>query len=71
MVDIKTYAKDMTPIKLLQMAINTFADAEMTHDVISRKVHMMGFQGAKRYNRYRRGKKKTDKRTFVFSCLCF
>ena len=49
MVDIKTYAKDMTPIKLLQMAINTFADAEMTHDVISRKVHMMGFQGAKRY----------------------
>lgn len=53
MVDIKTYAKDMTPIKLLQMAINTFADAEITHDVISRKVHMMGFQGAKRYNRYR------------------
>lgn len=51
MIDIKTYAKDMTPIKLMQMLINLFAESEMTHDVISRKMHMLGFQGAKRYNR--------------------
>lgn len=50
MVDIKTYAKDMNVIKLMQMAVDLFAEVEMTHDVISRKTHMMGYQGAKKYN---------------------
>lgn len=53
MVDMKNYARDISPIKWMQALIDTLANAEMWHDKTSRNTHMMGFQGAKRYNRIR------------------
>lgn len=48
---IKSYAKDLTPIKLLERAINIFYEGENKHDFWSREVHMLGFQGLKRWHR--------------------
>ena len=48
---IKSYAKDLTPIKLLERAINIFFEGEMQHDIWSRELHMLGFQGLKRWHK--------------------
>lgn len=48
---IKSYAKDLTPIKLLERAVNVFCEGENKHDFWSREVHMLGFQGLKRWHR--------------------
>lgn len=48
---IKSYAKDLTPIRLLERAINIFFEGEMNHDVWSRDLHMLGFQGLKRWHK--------------------
>ena len=48
---IKSYAKDLTPIKLLERAINIFFEGEMHHDIWSRELHMLGFQGLKRWHK--------------------
>lgn len=48
---IKSYAKDLTPIKLLEKAINIFFEGEMQHDIWSRELHMLGFQGLKRWHK--------------------
>lgn len=48
---IKSYAKDLTPIKLLERAINIFFEGEVQHDIWSRELHMLGFQGLKRWHK--------------------
>lgn len=50
-VYIKSYAKDLTPIKLLERAVNVFCEGENKHDFWSREIHMLGFQGLKRWHR--------------------
>lgn len=50
-MDIKSYAVNNDGIKLLHEAINIFADGEKFHDSMSRKFHMCGLQGMKRWHR--------------------
>lgn len=46
-----SYDKENEAVKLLKKAIDIFAVGEATHDILSRQLHMMGFQGLKRYHR--------------------
>lgn len=49
---IQSYAKDITPIRLLKEAVNIFADGEVFHEKMSKQTHAMGYQGLKRMHRY-------------------
>lgn len=50
-MEIKTYAKNNEGIKKIHEAINIFSDGEKFHDTMSRKFHMWGLQGFKRWHR--------------------
>ena len=50
-MDIKRYAEDNEALKLIQDAINIFSDGEKFHDNMSRRLHMLGLQGFKRWHR--------------------
>lgn len=50
-MEIKTYAKDNEGLKLLQEAINIFANGEKFHNKASLNTHKWGLQGFKRWHK--------------------
>jgi hypothetical protein len=45
------YLKTVDALKEMQKALDMFAHGEMQHDIWSRQVHVLGFQGLKRWHR--------------------
>lgn len=69
MNDLDTYAKDMTPVRLLGDAINIYANGEAVHDQLSLYTHMWGLQGQKRYNSHNSKCDRNKRRQLQHYCI--